>query len=110
MFGGIRHFVSHLILMSSDFRYFYPRGSSPRDHDERAFVQIRIKEERKKRWKVTGHPLRHSAATWYANETDLDIHQLKRQLGHSKLETTMKYVHAHEQSRKRALQQAWHGY
>lgn len=63
--------------------------------------------EGKPRWKVTGHCIRHSAATWHANETDLDVHQLKHQLGHSKLETTMKYVHNHEQSRKRALQRAW---
>ena len=59
------------------------------------------------RWKVTGHCLRHSAATWYANETPLDVHFLKKQMGHSKLETTMKYVHDHRQSRKRAFQRAW---
>lgn len=60
------------------------------------------------RWLVTGHTVRHSAATWYANECpSVDIHFLKQQMGHSKLETTMRYVHEDEQARKRAFQRAW---
>lgn len=60
------------------------------------------------RWLVTGHCIRHSAATHYANNCpSVSINFLKKQLGHSKLETTMQYVHDDEQARRRAFQKAW---
>jgi integrase/recombinase XerD len=46
----------------------------------------------KKRWFITAHRLRHSYATYVANETDVPIHILSELLGHRKLDTTLKYV------------------
>lgn len=59
------------------------------------------------RWLITGHTVRHSAATYWANETDVSLHHISTQLGHSKIETTMKYVHDDRGARKRAFEQAW---
>lgn len=45
------------------------------------------------RAKVTGHSPRHAGATYCANETDMDIYDLSRALGHSSVEITeRKYV------------------
>jgi len=61
----------------------------------------------KKRWKVTGHILRHSAITYYANQTDVPIHFVQRQAGHSKIETTLDYVHDDEEAFRREIQSVW---
>ena len=59
------------------------------------------------RWMITGHTVRHSAATYWANETGLSLHHIRKQLGHSKLDTTMKYVHDDPQARMREFNQVW---
>ncbi|MFB6253312.1 MAG: tyrosine-type recombinase/integrase [Halobacteriaceae archaeon] len=61
----------------------------------------------KTRWKVTAHTIRHSAITWLANETDVPLHLVKRQAGHSKYETTLSYVHEDDEAFKRELNKAW---
>jgi integrase/recombinase XerD len=59
------------------------------------------------RWKVTAHTIRHSSITYYANETDVPIHMVKRQAGHSKLDTTLSYVHDDDEAFKREFNKAW---
>lgn len=66
-----------------------------------------VDEGGKKRWKVTGHTLRHSMASYHANKLDTKIHHLKEILGHNDLETTLKYVKEDEEARKRAMQEPW---
>lgn len=46
--------------------------------------------------KTTCHYLRHSYATYVANETPTKIHDLQRLLGHKNISTTMKYIHEDE--------------
>lgn len=52
----------------------------------------------KDRWKITGHTLRHSMASYHANVLETPIHQIKTMLGHSSIDTTMKYVKEDEQA------------
>lgn len=59
------------------------------------------------RWKVTGKTIRHSALTWMVNRGGVDPIHAKEQAGHSKLETTMQYVHEDEDRRREVLNQAW---
>lgn len=59
------------------------------------------------RWKITGKTIRHSALTWMVNRGGADPVHAKAQAGHSKLETTMRYVHEDEQRRAEVLNQAW---
>lgn len=59
------------------------------------------------RWKITGKTIRHSALTWMVNRGGVDPVHAKAQAGHSKLETTMRYVHEDEQRRAEVLNQAW---
>ena len=61
----------------------------------------------KNRWKVTGHILRHSSITYYANQTDVPIHFTQKQAGHSKIETTLDYVHDDEEAFRREIQSVW---
>jgi integrase/recombinase XerD len=44
------------------------------------------------RWLITGHRIRHSAISHWANETDIDIHLIRKVAGHAQLDTTMDYV------------------
>lgn len=66
-----------------------------------------VDEAEKKRWKVTGHTLRHSMASYHANELDTKIHHLKEILGHEDLETTLKYVKDDERAIRKAMQGPW---
>lgn len=59
------------------------------------------------RWKITGKTIRHSAITYLANETDIPLHFIQQQAGHSQIDTTMQYIHRDEESRRRALNAAW---
>lgn len=58
-------------------------------------------------WEVTAHTIRHSAITYLANETDIPIHMVKKQAGHSKLDTTLSYIHDDEAAFKREFDKAW---
>lgn len=58
-------------------------------------------------WLVTGHTIRHSSLTHLANHTDMDLHMVKKQAGHAKYETTLKYVHDEPDARRRAVNEAW---
>lgn len=49
-------------------------------------------KERKTKYKITAHSLRHTHASWLA-EAGLDILQIKEQLGHKNIEMTMRYAH-----------------
>lgn len=65
-------------------------------------------EAGRKRWKITGHTLRHSFATYHANKNpEMKIHHLQELMGHDKLETTLKYVSDDPLERKRAVQAPW---
>ena len=57
----------------------------------------------KQRWKVTGHTIRHSMASYHANVLETPVHLIKQMLGHSKLETTMQYVKEDREAVKRAM-------
>lgn len=46
----------------------------------------------KNRWLVTGHTLRHSYASYCANEAEMPLHTLKRLMGHKSMDTTLQYV------------------
>lgn len=57
----------------------------------------------KQRWKVTGHTLRHSMASYHANVLQTPLHLLKEMLGHSSLDTTMQYVKKDEDAIARSM-------
>jgi len=61
----------------------------------------------KKRWKVTGHTLRHSMASYHANILETPIHVLKEILGHQKMETTLQYVQDNPEVKKQAMTEPW---
>jgi integrase len=44
------------------------------------------------KYKITAHSLRHTHASWLAEE-GLDILQIKEQLGHKNIDMTMRYAH-----------------
>lgn len=49
-------------------------------------------KEREIRHKITAHSLRHTHASWLAKK-GLDLFQIKDQLGHRRIEMTMRYAH-----------------
>jgi len=55
------------------------------------------------RWLITGHRIRHSAISYWANETDLDLHLIRKVAGHAKLDTTMDYVTTDWETVRRAF-------
>jgi integrase/recombinase XerD len=107
--------------------YLFPSLERPRKPDKEirlrpSFLSKKVKEAAKnagvngvtgkdvrgqKQWKVTAHTIRHSAITYLANETDIPIHMVKKQAGHSKLDTTLSYIHDDEAAFKREFRQAW---
>lgn len=44
------------------------------------------------RWLVTGHRIRHSAISHWANNTDLKLPEIRKIAGHEQLETTKDYI------------------
>jgi integrase/recombinase XerD len=56
------------------------------------------------RWLITGHNIRHGAATYLAHETEMDIYKLSKALGHSNVETTENiYVEENERGSTEAM-------
>ncbi len=57
-------------------------------------VELVIPENQKKetKHKITAHSLRHTHASWLAKK-GLDLFQIKDQLGHRRIEMTMRYAH-----------------
>lgn len=57
-------------------------------------VESVIPENKKQssKYKITAHSLRHTHASWLA-QAGLDILQIKEQLGHKKIDMTMRYAH-----------------
>lgn len=53
--------------------------------------------------KITTHSLRHTHASWLA-QSGVDILYIKEQLGHKKIETTMRYAHLIDNRRHEATQ------
>lgn len=51
--------------------------------------------------KITTHSLRHTHASWLA-QSGVDILHIKEQLGHKKIETTMRYAHLIDNKRHEA--------
>ena len=66
-----------------------------------------VDEAGKKRWKITGHTLRHSMATYHANKLDTKVHHLQKILGHDDIETTLKYVDEDDSAIRQAMQRPW---
>lgn len=60
-----------------------------------------------KRWKITGHTLRHSFATYHANKLETPIHILQDVMGHKKIETTRKYISEDKEAQRKAMQEPW---
>jgi integrase/recombinase XerD len=58
----------------------------------------------KNRWKVRGHVMRHSMATYHANILGTPIPVLADALGHRKLTTTRRYIHEDESAVRKAMQ------
>jgi len=48
--------------------------------------------------RITPHSLRHTHASWLAQK-GVNILHIKKQLGHKKLETTMRYAHISDTQR-----------
>jgi integrase/recombinase XerD len=57
-----------------------------------------------KRWRVRGHVMRHSMATYHANILGTPIPVLADALGHRKLTTTRRYIHEDESAVRKAMQ------
>ena len=55
-------------------------------------------KNRETKYKITAHSLRHTHASWLA-ENGLDIFQIKEQLGHKTIDMTMRYSHLVESKR-----------
>lgn len=53
------------------------------------------------RWLITAHTLRHSFATYMANEAEVPIHILADLMGHLSLDTTRKYISSDEETLRR---------
>lgn len=51
--------------------------------------------------RITTHTLRHTHASWLA-QSSVDIIYIKEQLGHKKIETTMRYAHLIDDKRHEA--------
>lgn len=51
--------------------------------------------------RITTHSLRHTHASWLA-QNNVDILHIKEQLGHKKIETTMRYAHLIDNKRHQA--------
>ena len=57
--------------------------------------------------KLHFHTLRHSGATFYLNDKQVDIRHIQELLGHSRLSTTQIYTHINPQQLKSAFENAW---
>ena len=64
----------------------------PKYFMEAVEIVIPGNKERETRHKITTHSLRHTHASWLA-EAGLDLFQIKDQLGHRRIEMTMRYAH-----------------
>ncbi len=53
--------------------------------------------------RLTTHSLRHTHASWLA-QSGVDILHIKEQLGHKKIETTMRYSHLIDDRRHQATE------
>ena len=53
------------------------------------------------------HSLRHSGATFYLNEKNMDIRTIQQLLGHSRLDTTQIYTHVTSKDLKKKFDDAW---
>lgn len=53
------------------------------------------------------HTLRHSGASYYLNEKNIDIRFIQEFLGHSRLSTTQIYTHVNPTQLKNAFNNAW---
>ena len=51
------------------------------------------------------HTLRHSGASYYVNDKDMDVMQVKALLGHSDVKTTQIYIHVRPQDLKNKFEQ-----
>lgn len=56
------------------------------------------------RWLITGHTLRHASITYYANETDLELHHIADIAGHAQLETTRDYIQTTSEELRQEVQ------
>lgn len=62
----------------------------------------------KKYWpNLKFHSLRHSGATFYLNEKDIDIRFIQQLLGHSRLDTTQIYTHVAPKQLKNRFDDIW---
>ena len=53
------------------------------------------------------HTLRHSGATFYLNDKNIDIRFIQQLLGHSRLNTTQIYTHINPKQLQNAFTKAW---
>lgn len=53
------------------------------------------------------HTLRHSGASFYLNEKEMDIRFIQQLLRHSRLSTTQIYTHVNPQQLKKAFEKCW---
>ncbi|MFK5937288.1 MAG: site-specific integrase [Sulfurimonas sp.] len=64
----------------------------PKEFLEAVECIINGNKDKESKNKITAHSLRHTHASWLAEE-GLDILQIKEQLGHKNLDMTMRYAH-----------------
>ncbi len=55
------------------------------------------------------HTLRHSGASFYLNDLNLNIKYIQDMLGHSKISTTQIYLHVNPTQLKNAFEEGWKG-
>ncbi len=65
-------------------------------------------KDKESKYKITAHSLRHTHASWLAQE-GLDILQIKEQLGHKRIEMTMRYAHLIPNKRHEATKKLFFG-
>lgn len=53
------------------------------------------------------HTLRHSGATMYLNDKEVDIRYIQQLLGHSRLDTTQIYTHVTPENLKNKYNEVW---
>lgn len=57
--------------------------------------------------RIKFHGLRHSGATFYLNEKEVDVRKLQQLLGHSRLDTTQIYTHVTPENLQKTFEEVW---
>lgn len=87
--------------------FVFPSRDSASGHFENIDCPFREIREEAQIGKITIHGLRHTTASWMGM-TGANAFEIQRQLGHSSVSMTMKYVELHHDGVRKALSKAIH--